>query len=292
MVPDTPWPRALLAWTGERFPPAVYTLLVFLFWGSATLLVQGLTGEGIATVRAAVVAWLFFLHLRIFDEHKDFARDVVDYPDRVLSRGVVTLPMLARLGAAAIVAQVVLAASLGRDALVAWLAAFGFSVAMRYEFGVGQWLERHIVLYALTHNPVVAGLAVFLFFATGADWSWTYLWYVGVASFGSLAFELGRKTRLPDEEHHGVASYTTELGQAGARALLAVVYVVVWACVSGQLYALAVPDPWPPVAGLCIALPGLATAIGSRPAKQVEAGASLVLLLAFVAVGVGAWGVS
>ena len=286
-----PWPGRLLGWLDERFPPAVYTVLVLLFHGSAVTVASTLGGGGRLAPAAAVVVWLFFLHLRIFDEHKDHAQDAVAYPDRLLSRGVVTLPELARLGAAAIAAQVLLSALLGLPALLAWGAAFLFSVAMRYEFGLGAWLKDHIVAYAVTHNPVVAGLALFLHAASGARWEMAFLWYVGVASFGSLAFEIGRKVRRPEEEHPGVASYTTELGQGGARALLVGTYLLTWACLSGLLYALGLPDPWPPLLGLLAVLPGAATALGQQPAKRVELGASLVLLVSFLLCGTVALGV-
>jgi len=287
---DAPWPHRLAGWTNERFPPVVYTLLVLLFWAAAVLGARGLTAEGALVPHAAVVVWLVFLHLRVFDEHKDFDKDRVAYPDRLLSRGVVTLPMLARVGVVAVLVEATVAGLLGPWAFGAWLATFLFSVAMRYEFGVGGWLNRHIVLYAVTHNPVVAGLTLFLYAATGARWEWAYLWFVAVASLGSLAFEIGRKTRLPDEEHAGVASYTTELGQPGARALLAGVYLLLWASVSGLCYALRLPDPWPPLLGLLCVGPGLATV--TQRAKRVEAGASLALLVGFVVCGAVAWGTS
>ncbi|MBW1877781.1 MAG: UbiA family prenyltransferase [Deltaproteobacteria bacterium] len=292
MGPDAPWSRRFVGWLRERFPPVVYTILVVLFHGSAVLVAHAFGGGDRLALAAVVVVWLFFLHLRIFDEHKDYAEDIVAYPGRLLSRGVVTLPLLARVGAVAIVVQAVLAALLGRWAFLAWAAAALFSVAMRYEFGVGRWLNRHIVLYAVTHNPVVAGLAVFLYAAAGARWDWAYLWYVGVASLGSLAFEFGRKTRRSEEEHAGVPSYTTELGQGPARALLGATYVATWGCVSGLFYALGVRDPWPVVLGLAVVLPGLLTVPGHQPAKRVELGASLVLLVSFLVCGTVAWGVS
>jgi len=273
----------------ERFPPGVYTLLVGLFWGAATLVARGLTAEGRVAPAAAVVTWLFFLHLRILDEHKDYEDDLRAFPDRLLSRGVVTLGLLRRVEAGALGASVLLAATLGLPALLAWGATLAFSVAMRFEFGVGRWLREHLVVYALTHNPVVAGLAVFLYLATGARWEWADLWFVAVASLGSLAFELGRKIRLPEEEYAGVPSYTTELGQAGARALLGGTYVLLWAAVSGLLYALRLGDPWPPLIGLLCVAPGLLSTVGAQPAKRVEGAASVVLLLGFVACGAGAW---
>ena len=93
-----------------------------------------------------------------------------------------------------------------------------------------------------------------------------------------------------DEEHAGVPSYTTELGQGGARALLVATYVLLWASLSGLAYALRVSEPWPPVLGLLSVLPGLLTVAG--PAKRIEAGASFALLVSFVVCGGAAWSAS
>jgi len=83
MGPDAPWSRRLLGWLLERFPPVVYTVLVVLFHGSAVLVAHAFGGGDRLAPTAAVVVWLFFLHLRIFDEHKDYAKDVAAYPDRL-----------------------------------------------------------------------------------------------------------------------------------------------------------------------------------------------------------------
>jgi len=55
---------------------------------------------------------------------------------------------------------------------------------------------------------------------------------------------------------------------------------------------LELADPWPVVLGLVAVLPGLLTALGRQPAKRVELGASLVLLVCFLVCGTVAWGVS
>jgi hypothetical protein len=281
-----PLPTRLYGWLDERFPPVVYTVLVLLFYGSAVAVAVTSGGGGELAPLAAPVVWLSFLHLRIFDEHKDFANDVAAYPQRLLSRGVVTLPLLARVGLVAIACEAVLAGLLGPRAFVAWAAAAAFSVAMRFEFGVGPWLERHLVAYAITHNPIVALLAVFLHAATGAAWSWAFVAYVAVVSAGSLGFEIGRKTRRADEEHTGVPSYTTHLGQGRARGLLAAVHAATAVSVALTLSALHAGFATAVFVAALAAAPGLAT-VGSR-AKVVEAGASATLLCSLLACGVAA----
>ena len=130
MGPDAPWPRRLGGWTRERFPPVVYTLLVVLFHAAAVLVARGLTAEGGWAPQAAVVVWLVFLHLRVFDEHKDFEKDREAYPDRLLSRGVVTLTLLARVGA--VVDQKPGAADMGELAILTWYLAMVVAAIARF----------------------------------------------------------------------------------------------------------------------------------------------------------------
>jgi hypothetical protein len=275
--------RRLGWWLRERFPPVVYTVLVVLYAVSANAVARGLGGDGRAAPAAAIVVWLAFLHLRIFDEHKDFAADRVNHPERVLSRGLVTLPMLARVGLIAVIGEAAIAAMLGRRALLAWAAVLGFSLAMRFEFGVGGWLRHHLVAYAITHNPIVGLLALFLYAASQAPWSDGYLWYVALVSVASLGFEIGRKTRRPDEEQPGVETYTSALGQARGRALLGAVHAGTALATIGLAWTLGA-GPAGLVLAALVVLPGLATT-GAK-AKAAEAGASVTLLLAMLAAAI------
>lgn len=274
-----PAPARVWAYLQERFPPVPYTLLVVLFFGSAAAVARGLAGGGTTPWAGAAVVLLVFFHLRVFDEHKDAEADAQAYPDRLLTQGIVTLPLLASLAAGVIFIEAALSAWIGIPALVAWGATFGFTLAMRSEFGLGDWLRDRMVLYAITHNPVTGLLAVFAWACTGTPWSPEFLAYVGFASFGSLAFEVGRKVNLPAEETPGVPSYTTVLGRGPALGLLAACYVLASACVLvlvGVAPVALAGALVPAALGLGLMLPP-----ASAPAKRVEGGASLYLLGTF-----------
>ncbi len=272
----------------ERFPPVTYTALVAVF-GVAGLSVGWVTGGERWGLAALPVVWLFFLHLRVLDEHKDYANDVVAYPDRVLSRGVVTLSLLAKVGALAVVVQLLLSIWLGVPALMAFAGSLLFSFAMFVEFGVGRWLSKHLVLYALTHNPVMVGLAILVIVATGAPLSGVHAGFIAFSCVAMLGFEFGRKIRLPEEEHPGVPSYTSELGQGRARALLTLTHLGSAAALVWLLWSLSVPTVMIGVAALAVTAPGVATSVGRQRARRVELGASLVLLVGLLTMSVMTW---
>ena len=222
------------------------------------------------------------------DEHKDYAADAAAYPDRCLSRGVVTLPLLFRLGVVAVVLEAVLAVSLSIEAAVAWGVCLIFTLLMRFEFGVGAWLSRRLLLYAITHNPIVALLAFFLWTVAGGAHDRLMVLYIGVVSVGSLAFEIGRKIRLPDEEIGGVDSYSSVLGKGMADRLLAGLRLVTGLGLLALGVALEEVLLGGMALGLQLVLAGFLLS-GPRRAKVTEGVATIGLLLDFIWVGVMAW---
>ena len=208
----------VFAYLNERFPPLVYTVLVLLFWASSVAVTDSLSRTPFSWDSALVmpVVWLVFLHLRLFDEHKDADIDRMAYPERLLSRGVVTLHLLRNLALMCIFIECVLSYCLGLTVLIAWALTFTFTLAMRFEFGVGEWLNSRMLLYAVTHNPVVALLGLLCWASTGNGLQLEYGLYLCMVSLSSLVFELGRKIRLPEEEMSGVPSYSSTLGRTRA----------------------------------------------------------------------------
>src|SRR5439155_15749200 len=89
---DSSFARRFYAWVGERFPLA-NGLLFFVVYAAALLL--GRQGAGataalhVSDLGGFAAAWAFFLMLRVFDEHKDYALDCRLHPERVLSRGLI-----------------------------------------------------------------------------------------------------------------------------------------------------------------------------------------------------------
>ncbi len=278
-------PRHLIAYLQERFPPVAYGVLVALFFGSATL-VSNAVGEGTSAHWAgALVVFLVFFHLRVFDGHKDYEGDLLAYPDRVLSKGLVTLRDLKILGVLAIGTELGLSVWIGSKALIVWALTLLFTLLMAREFFLGRWLRKHLVVYAVSHNPVVACLALFCWACTDADWSYTMAAYFAVVSLGSLVFEVGRKFRLPSEEVPGVESYTSVLGRGTAMAFLWTL-IHLTAVSLGLLIMLMGDTVW--IAALPV-VPALFLVLPASPGKRVELGATLVLFLSMLISGIVAW---
>jgi len=293
----SPLPARVGGYLLERFPPVAYAVLVAVFTGSALRVAERLSAGVSATDAwlAAPVLFLVFLHLRVFDEHRDAARDLLAYPERLLSRGVVTLDLLRRLAVLAVAAEALLSLAIGGRAFFAWLIVLAFTVAMRFEFGVGKRLEGHIVTYALVHNPVIALMGLFVWAASGVGWSPAFVAWIVAVSAAALAFEIGRKIRLPEEEIPGSETYSLALGRRDAGRLLRGVLLV---SVGTGLFAIHLVDctvdgePLRKAGGAALlAGSGLWAAFRSRsgcPSRAVEGGATLHLAGTLAGLGVSA----
>lgn len=231
---DAPFWRRLYAYTQERFPLVGHGLLIVSYYSSNSLLGQALADPGArlhydrGSLFGAITLFCLFFHLRVFDEHKDFATDQTHHPDRILQRGLVTLRQLALLGGIAIGLELLLALVWrpqgGFAPLVAVGVALAYSLLMLKEFFVGRWLQQHFLVYAISHMLIMPLLAMIPFgFATGEylwdapTWFW---WYACVGFFVTLNWEVSRKIRAPGEEIEGVDTYSSRFGPRGAASVV------------------------------------------------------------------------
>jgi len=237
----------------ERFPLPTYALLTGLYvagGASVALDVSGMPANPLRIAAAALVVLLVFFHLRIFDEFKDYARDCLNHPERLVQRGVVTLKDLKRWGALALVVEAALSAALGWSALVCWVLVLGFSVLMRLEFFIGGWLEKRPFTYAATHQPVMLFISAFIYAAQGLALHqvlWPALIPHQLAALGGMfSFEVARKLRAPADELEHDYTYTTAHGPRVAAlvgglllcaAVVAESFLVGWGALVGCLLA-------------------------------------------------------
>jgi 4-hydroxybenzoate polyprenyltransferase len=158
-----PLPLRLAAWARERFPLALCGVL-FPAYLVALLYGRALTHPGPPRLRAGdLVAfagvWAFFLMVRVVDEHKDYERDRVEHPGRVLQRGVVTLGHLKGVAGAALLVQVAVVLATGSG--LWWALTMAWAGV---QLGSG-WPPAVAILPALAVGP----LALLYRFATTGE---------------------------------------------------------------------------------------------------------------------------
>ena len=288
------------AYLQERFAPVNMGLFVVLFCtvrgvASVACAANGCPASPSGWVVAALGALAtvsFFFRLRVFDEEKDFALDALNHPQRVLQTGRVTLPQLRALAWAGAVLEAGWSGWQGTNALLLWALALSYSLLMRAEFGVGHWLRRHLVLYALSHMLIMPLVISWLFAACagGLVLAGTYLPLLWLLSLlGGFSFELARKLHAPAAERMGVDSYSQALGYGAALALTGAVLLAGGAVQALLLRALHGRPASYIVLALLLAV-GLAlyATAARRPQetrlRQAEKVVSLVMLTSYLAV--------
>ncbi|UOG74863.1 UbiA family prenyltransferase [Hymenobacter tibetensis] len=212
--------RHFAAYLGQRFPPVNMGLFAILF-----LTVWSVAGTAGAKVgfswreAGGILATIsFFFRLRVFDEIKDYAADAINHPHRVLQSGRVTLKQLQVLAWLGAGGELAWSWYMGPVAVAGWLLALGYSLLMRYEFWVSEYLKKRLVLYALTHMLIMPLLITWLWVAYRPELVLPARFFMlaALSLLGGFAFEIARKIRAPEAERAGVDSYSRAMGYRGA----------------------------------------------------------------------------
>jgi 4-hydroxybenzoate polyprenyltransferase len=182
-----------------------------------------------------------FLHLRLFDERKDFEHDKRHNPDRPLPRGLVTLKELRIAWVLAIVTELALSAWLGIEALIAMTVVVAYSIVMLNEFWIGGWMRPRLYTYAVTHTLITPLMLLFVMSAETNRMFWDppagFILFALAGWPLFLVFEVARKTYAPPEEPEGVNTYSSLHSPQIAAGLIVVQGVVSVALVGGAMAA-------------------------------------------------------
>lgn len=265
LVDDPRGPLRFWIYQRERFPLVAHGPLIACFSFCAisySAQLRGASPGGFPAMVAFISCLISFLHLRIADEFKDFEDDRTYRPYRPVPRGLVTLRELGWIWAGTGLIQLALALILDRSLVAILLTTWLYLALMTREFFVRDWLKARPIAYMTSHMAI---MPLVDFYATSCDWMPAdqgvpsgLFWFLVVSYFNGITLEVGRKIRAPQDEEHGVETYSGLWGRNTA--------VGVW---------------WSAMAATAIAGVMAARAIAfAEPAAAIYAG---VLLIAWIA---------
>lgn len=232
--------RRFLIYQKERFPFLANSIFLSAFAFSAisySRMCRGASGfvDWKLFVSAAVTTISFFFLLRIVDEFKDRATDAAHRPHLPVPRGLVSFQELKWMGWTAFAVQVIVNLVLTPQMFGWLLIPQAFLLLMMFDFFVSDWLNRHWVIYVLSHMFFFPAIDIY---SSGMDWYMQGPGYapIGMAFFFAVSFinglvwEVGRKIKAPENEEFN--SYTKMYGQRKA--------VWIWIGIISLAFAMAV----------------------------------------------------
>lgn len=227
---DSPLIIKYLAWADDRFPlPNVisgalsfYVMISIgrFLAGNAGLSLTGLDFLGMFAYTGHL------LLLRIFDEHKDYAVDKINHPERVLSQGIITLKHLKSLAIPMPILAITWSLLIDNgpgNALMIWSLMFGYTIFMTLEFFIGNWLRKRLFLYSFSHMlvsplmilwPIVGGMQKI-------ELPLLVSLILILAVTSGLSYEFTRKTRGNDEDK-ALDAYNKSFGTKGSIFLISI----------------------------------------------------------------------
>lgn len=209
--------RNLSAYFKERFPLVNMFLfsILFLTVYSVAHFFSNTAKPAISIIIWGIMAVIsFFFRLRVFDEIKDYKIDVLNHPKRVLQSGRVTLKQLMLVSFLLFIPEISWTIYNGTSTIICWLVVVFYSLCMRYEFLVSDYLKKRLLLYAATHMLIMPLLILWIWSAFyTADLLSTPFYLLACLSFLSgFCFEIARKTHAEEAEKPTVDSYSKSLG--------------------------------------------------------------------------------
>lgn len=287
--------KRILAYTQERFPLVAILLFVALFCLNSFYLAQQVALGGVGSyfgpqmLFSLLTIFLVFFHLRLLDEFKDYEDDCKAYPERLLSRGVVTLKDLGTLAAVFIGLEFLFNVGFGFKAAGLAVGVIVYSLLMFKEFFISEALKKSLFAYLVSHQLILPVMIIYAFYMAVQDSIFSQtsnpaFWLaLGAVTLPSTIYELARKTWSEDREHETADSYTKVWGVKGASAALILLYMVFYGLASLLGRSLKM-NMWGMGLLLVITLFGMVTTLvfmtnpTNKNSKLVEAGGSVGLL--------------
>jgi 4-hydroxybenzoate polyprenyltransferase len=288
--------RHLTDYLKERFPPVNMALFAILF-GTVYSIVKlhnptGAFGwhEGLGII--AVIS--FFFRLRVFDEIKDFEIDRINHSDRVLQSGKIDLRTLIIITSLGFVIELAWSLVMGQYALMGYAAAFLFSLLMRYEFFVSDWLTKRLPVYALTHMLIMPLIIAWIWFAYADSFLLEYFLLAALSVLAGFSFEIARKIHKPQSEEETIDSYSKIFGLKGAMSLMLLLLLLGLGC---QFYLLqligASMFSYLIISLLYLAILGFYLrqyfSASEKKLRKLELGVSLFMLISYVSIIIEAY---
>ena len=280
------------AYLRERFPPVnmmLFAILFFTVYSISSLASPDAAPLDTVALVGALAVISFFFRLRVFDEIKDYEVDALNHPQRVLQSGRITLRQLKIAALVGTTIELGWSVAMDSEVLIAWLIAVGYSLLMRYEFFVGDWLRKRLLIYALSHMLVMPLIIAWVWLAFSDVLNVHFVQLATLSLLAGFSFEIARKIHAPSAERPTVDSYSQSVGYRFS-IVLVLLLLLAGTAVQWQLLRVVAARDWAFVllslsyaVTLVMYLRNLTNA-REDTLRKAELGVSLFMLISYVSI--------
>ena len=161
----------------------------------------------------AAVAYLF--HIRVTDEHRDFAHDSTYHKTRPVQSGIISLAELKKIDKVAVSIFGAVALSGGNLTFGIALISITYTYFAGKEFYLGEKIRRRFFLYNAVNIVQMLLLQMFIygFYSQGPfAFNAFVATHFAFTALGAVLFEFLRKLKIPKHESAGNDTYSARLG--------------------------------------------------------------------------------
>lgn len=210
-----------IRYQAERFPlhVLVFTTLAVIF--SLGRVVDGSIPSGDRLglyVAVTALGLLYMLHIRFFDDVRDFHHDNTFYPDRPIQRGLISYQELQRSARAVILIEIGIIAMVHIELLIWYMPVIGYSLCAAKDFFAPHSLRKHYFSYTVLQTVQLALMLLFfhvLMEGTVLLQTTTVIHFI-FALETMILIEWVRKMRAPADENLSRDTYSAQLGIRGS----------------------------------------------------------------------------
>ena len=217
----------LFTYLKQRFPLSMYIPIVLLFFVTFYVSASVVDSRLVVSIRTLIgffIVFLLFFHIRLFDDIKDYQKDLSRDVKRVLD-----IQKLKQYLIVALMLESICSFILGFQVFLFYLILLVFTIGIFYDFFIRKWLNEYVLVFNFTHQFFIVLLGMFIFFLYHQSivkisliyWIFLFDMYLVFA-----LFEFTRKLKK-EVKSMGQRSYITIFGKTRFTILLSLLTLAV-----------------------------------------------------------------
>jgi len=155
-----------ISYLKERFPLSFHLPIILLFYLAIYLFASLHSTNIIFSIRTLLgflTVFLIFFHLRLFDDLKDYYKDRSRFPDRLLSKEVITVNQIKYASLIVIGLEITFSSLMGFQTFLLYLGTLSYSILMYFEFFIKDKLKKNILVYNFSHQFLIILIGLYIY---------------------------------------------------------------------------------------------------------------------------------